>query len=108
MQYSIVETGIGGSFAYRYQYEIGSNNYFGYAESESEALANIKLEQEKADYRERKAKGETIWNSWSYVCTLCDSAIAVTSKLEPIKTPACTCSGNRQQVVLISAGKAGR
>lgn len=38
----IVETGIGGSFAYRYQYKVGAHDYFGYAESESEALAIIK------------------------------------------------------------------
>jgi hypothetical protein len=107
MSYAIVETGIGGSFAYRYQYKAGAGEYFGYAESESEALANIKLEQEKADYREAKARGEYIWNTWSYVCTWCDSAIEITSNIEPVNTPACACSENRQRVVLISEGKAG-
>jgi hypothetical protein len=108
MEYTIEATGQEGGFAYRYQYKIGASECFGYAESESEALANIKLEQEKADYRERKAKGESIWNTWSYVCSRCDSAIAVTSNAEPVSSPACTCSKNRKQVVLISAGKAGK
>jgi hypothetical protein len=108
MNYAIDETGIGGSFAYRYQYEIGSNNYFGYAESESEALACIKLEQEKAEYREAKARGEYRWNTWSYICTRCDSALEITSNIEPVNAPACICSKDRQKVILISTGKAGK
>jgi hypothetical protein len=108
MNYAIEETGIGGSYAYRYQYKAGAGEYFGYAESESEALASIKLEQEKADYRERRAKGESVWNTWSYVCSRCDSAIEITSNIDPVSAPACTCSENNKQVVLISAGKAGK
>jgi hypothetical protein len=108
MEYTIVETGIGGSFAYRYQYEIGSNNYFGYAGSESEALRSIEFEKERKNYQEAKAKGEEVWNTWSYICALCDSAIEITSNREPIHKPTCICSDNRKEVILISEGKAGK
>lgn len=39
--YTIEATGLGGWMAYRYQYKIDSRDYFGYAETEAEALANI-------------------------------------------------------------------
>jgi hypothetical protein len=107
MAYTIEKTGMDGGLSYRYEHRTGSSDYWGYAGSESEALACIKLEQEKANYREAKARGEDIWNTWSYVCSGCDSAITITSKREPVNMPACTCSENRQQVILISAGKAG-
>jgi hypothetical protein len=42
MSYTIEATGQEGGFAYRYQYRIGASDYFGYAESEGEALANIR------------------------------------------------------------------
>ena len=42
MEYTIEATGIEGSFAYRYQYKVGAHDYFGYAESEGEALAIIR------------------------------------------------------------------
>ena len=42
MSYTIEATGQEGWLAYRYQYKAGSHDYFGYAESESEALANIR------------------------------------------------------------------
>ena len=108
MEYTIEATGLDGWMAYRYQYKAGAFDYFGYASNEKEALANIKLEAEKATYQEAKAKGEDAWNTWSYVCTSCDSAIEITSNFQPTYAPACTCSENRQQVVLISAGKAGK
>lgn len=40
--YSVEETGLDGWMANRYQYRIGSRDYFGYAETEGEALAIIK------------------------------------------------------------------
>lgn len=42
MNYTIEATGLDGWMAYRYQYRIGSRDYFGYAENESEALTIIK------------------------------------------------------------------
>jgi hypothetical protein len=42
MSYTIEATGLEGWLAYRYQYKVGSKDYFGYAESEGEALANIR------------------------------------------------------------------
>lgn len=42
MKYAIVATGLDGWMAYRYQYKVGAHDYFGYAESEGEALANIR------------------------------------------------------------------
>ena len=42
MSYTIEATGQEGRFAYRYQYKVGSHDYFGYADSEGEALANIR------------------------------------------------------------------
>ena len=41
VSYTIEATGQEGAFAYRYQYQVGANDYFGYAESEREALAII-------------------------------------------------------------------
>lgn len=46
MSYTIEATGLDGWMAYRYQYKVGTHDYFGYAESESEALANIEKEGE--------------------------------------------------------------
>jgi hypothetical protein len=40
--YEIKATGLDGWMAYRYQYKVEAHDYFGYAESESEALAIIK------------------------------------------------------------------
>jgi hypothetical protein len=108
MSYTIEATGLDGWMAYRYQYKAGVHDYFGYAESEGEALANIKLEEEKANYREARARGEEVWNTWSYICTRCDSAIEITSNTEPVQTPTCTCSKSRKGIILISAGKAGK
>ena len=42
MSYTIEATGIEGAFAYRYQYKVEAHDYFGYAETEGEALAIIK------------------------------------------------------------------
>ena len=42
MEYTIEATGQEGWLAYRYQYKTETNEYFGYAESESEALEIIK------------------------------------------------------------------
>jgi hypothetical protein len=42
MSYTIEATGLEGWLAYRYQYKVGPHDYFGYAESEGEALANIR------------------------------------------------------------------
>ena len=42
MTYTIESTGQEGWLAYRYQYKVGAHDYFGYAESESEALAIIR------------------------------------------------------------------
>jgi antibiotic biosynthesis monooxygenase (ABM) superfamily enzyme len=44
MTYTIEATGQEGWLAYRYQYKVGAHDYFGYAESESEALAIIRGE----------------------------------------------------------------
>jgi hypothetical protein len=41
MSYTIEATGLDGWMAYRYQYKVRSFEYFGYAGSESEALAII-------------------------------------------------------------------
>jgi hypothetical protein len=41
MSYTIEETGLDGWMSYRYQYKVGVHDYFGYAESEGEALAII-------------------------------------------------------------------
>ena len=41
MEYKIEATGLDGWMAYRYQYKAGAGEYFGYAESEGEALAAI-------------------------------------------------------------------
>lgn len=42
MSYTIEATGLDGWMAYRYQYKVQAHDYFGYAESEGEALANIR------------------------------------------------------------------
>lgn len=42
MTYTIEGTGLDGWMAYRYQYKVGVHDYFGYAETESEALETIK------------------------------------------------------------------
>lgn len=42
IDYTIEATGLDGWMAYRYQYRVGANDYFGYSESEGEALAIIK------------------------------------------------------------------
>lgn len=42
MSYTIEATGLDGWMAYRYQYKVDSHDYFGYAETEGEALAIIK------------------------------------------------------------------
>lgn len=39
--YTIEATGLDGWMAYRYQYKVGVHNYFGYSETEGEALAII-------------------------------------------------------------------
>lgn len=41
MTYIIEATGLDGWMAYRYQYKVGVYDYFGYAESEGEALETI-------------------------------------------------------------------
>lgn len=41
MNYTIESTGQEGWLAYRYQYRTPSGEYFGYAETESDALAAI-------------------------------------------------------------------
>lgn len=46
MTYTIEATGLDGWMAYRYQYKIDAYDYFGYAESESEALATIEKARE--------------------------------------------------------------
>ena len=43
--YTIEATGNDGWLAYRYQYKVGVHDYFGYAESEGEALANMEKER---------------------------------------------------------------
>jgi hypothetical protein len=42
MNYTIEATGLLGWMAYRYQYKVEAHDYFGYAETEAEALALIK------------------------------------------------------------------
>ena len=42
MTYTIEATGLDGWMTYRYQYSIDSHDYFGYAETEEEAKAEIK------------------------------------------------------------------
>lgn len=42
MTYTIEATGAEGWLAYRYQYKVGVHDYFGYAETEGEALETIK------------------------------------------------------------------
>jgi len=44
MSYTIEATGLDGWMAYSYQFKVGPHDYFGYAESESECIANIKRE----------------------------------------------------------------
>lgn len=41
MTYTIEATGLGGWMSYRYQYNTGSIDRFGYAETEAEALEAI-------------------------------------------------------------------
>jgi len=41
MNYTIEATGNTGWLAYRYQYKTATNEYFGYAETEAEALEAI-------------------------------------------------------------------
>lgn len=41
MTYTIEATGAGGWMSYRYQYNAGVHDFFGYAETEAEALAII-------------------------------------------------------------------
>lgn len=41
MSYTIESTGQDGWLAYRYQYSIGSQDYYGYAETEGDARARI-------------------------------------------------------------------
>jgi len=45
MNYTIEATGQSGWLAYRYQYKAGIHDYFGYAETEAEALETIKQAQ---------------------------------------------------------------
>ena len=33
-----------------------------------------------------------MWNTYSYVCTNCDSLIQVTSQVSPVIDPACICN----------------
>ena len=40
--YAIEETGLDGWMTYRYQYKVGASDYFGYSETEGEALETIK------------------------------------------------------------------
>ena len=42
MTYTIEATGQGGWMSYRYQYKAGVHDYFGYTETEEEALSIIK------------------------------------------------------------------
>jgi len=42
MNYTIEATGLDGWMSYRYEYKVEAHDYFGYAESEGEALAIIK------------------------------------------------------------------
>lgn len=44
--YAIEETGLDGWMTYRYEYQVGVHHYFGYAETEGEALANMEKERE--------------------------------------------------------------
>jgi hypothetical protein len=44
MSYTIEATGLDGWMSYRYQYKVGVHDYFGYAESEEQALQNIEKE----------------------------------------------------------------
>jgi hypothetical protein len=48
MNYTIEATGLDGWMAYRYQYKAGVHDFFGYAETEAEALATIKKAQVSA------------------------------------------------------------
>ena len=45
--YEIEATGLGGWMAYRYQYKVGTHDYFGYAETIEEARENILNQQAK-------------------------------------------------------------
>jgi len=45
--YEIEATGLDGWMSYRYQYKVGANDYFGYAETIEEARANIIKVQEE-------------------------------------------------------------
>jgi hypothetical protein len=47
MEYTIEATGEEGWLAYRYQFKVGPHDYFGYAESEKEALADMEKERER-------------------------------------------------------------
>jgi hypothetical protein len=49
MNYTIEATGLDGWMAYRYQYKAGVHDFFGYAETEAEALATIKKAQDEAE-----------------------------------------------------------
>jgi hypothetical protein len=42
MTYTIEKTGLDGWMSYRYQYKVGANDYFGYAETQEEAEITIK------------------------------------------------------------------
>jgi hypothetical protein len=41
VNYTIEVTGLDGWMSYRYQYKVGVHDYFGYAETEGEALSII-------------------------------------------------------------------
>jgi hypothetical protein len=47
MTYTIEETGLGGWMSYRYQYNIGAIDRFGYAETREEAQHIIERERAK-------------------------------------------------------------
>jgi hypothetical protein len=47
MTYTIEETGLGGWMSYRYQYNIGAIDRFGYAETREEAQQIIERERAK-------------------------------------------------------------
>jgi hypothetical protein len=47
MKYTIEETGLGGWMSYRYQYNIGAIDRFGYAETREEAQQIIERERAK-------------------------------------------------------------
>jgi hypothetical protein len=41
-EYTIEKTGLDGWMSYRYQYQVGNHYYFGYSETEVEALETIR------------------------------------------------------------------